>query len=100
MKLSGGQHQQVSIARGILADPRVLILDAATSSLDSESEALNQDGLQKLRRLEEDLVINPGEAPVPEWTRRRGMGRALWPRPIFSPPARDGVRRWDDRRSS
>jgi subfamily B ATP-binding cassette protein MsbA len=57
VRLSGGQRQRVAIARAVLAAPRILLLDEATSSLDSESEALIQDGLRALRKGRTTFVI-------------------------------------------
>jgi subfamily B ATP-binding cassette protein MsbA len=57
IRLSGSQRQRVAIARAILANPRIVLLDEATSSLDSESEMMIQDGLRSLRQGRTTFVI-------------------------------------------
>ena len=56
-RLSGGEKQRIAIARVILKDPRILVLDEATSSLDSQSEALIQDALERIMKKRTSLVI-------------------------------------------
>src|SRR5207245_6711748 len=57
VNLSGGQRQRIAIARAVLKDPRILILDEATSSLDTESESLVQDALDRLMKGRTTFVV-------------------------------------------
>ncbi len=68
MKLSGGERQRVAIARAFLADAPILILDEATSSLDSESEVLIQQAMERLMTGRTTLVVAPGFPPCVRWT--------------------------------
>ena len=82
-RLSGGQKQRIAIARAILKNPPILLLDEATSSLDSESERLVQDALERLMRNRTTLVIahrlataiNSDRIVVIERGRIAGIGR-------------------------
>ena len=118
VKLSGGQRQRISIARALLADPRILILDEATSSLDSHSEALIQEALAHLlvgrttfviahrlstiRKADQILVVDGGRiverGPHAALLARRGLYADMYAkqhhveRTSSSPPARASSR--------
>ena len=107
IKLSGGQRQRVAIARAILKDPAILILDEATSSLDTESEQLIEDAMSKLlvgrttliiahrlstvRRADRLLVVDRGQI-VEEGSHARAACARRVVRPTVSPPVSGGKR--------